>query len=217
MKTLVVGDLHGRFHIAERALNSGYFVLFMGDYLDSFHHDRGEQTRLLQLVMQAVRDGNALALAGNHEMSYLDAHHRCSGWSMEMQAKIDQFLWADMKEYLKAYIWHEKFLFSHAGVSQWLLQGLGISLEEYLRAGNFDQIGHRRGGYDDIGGLYWCDWFMEFSPLEDVPQVVGHSGYRPRGEYEGILQDGNSYNVDCYEFKEEFLLVEDGKVDFVYL
>jgi len=215
MKTLVVGDLHGRYEVAEKALASEYNVVFVGDYLDSYDRTSGECLDTLRLVTGAAQDpgrsGSVVALSGNHELSYLG--HTCSGYDGETASG----LWEAWDKWLLDYVWCEGFLISHAGVSNNLLEWTGTTLGKYLNHSLLTEVGYARGGRVPIGGLFWCDWFEEFEPIPDTPQIVGHSGYRPHGVSPGILQKGNSYNVDCLDRVEEFLLIEDGKAEIITL
>lgn len=202
MKTLLVGDLHGQYMIAKIALEQGMPVIFMGDYLDSFTVSVGTQIELLQLVLKAVEDGQAQALMGNHEMSYLVDRMRCSGYKPVTESHVMHMDLSPLKSYIKA----EGFLLTHAGVSQRLLDHKGVTLDEYLEAGSYNQIGRYRGGRDLVGGLYWCDWNQDFDPIPDQPQVVGHT----RGKL--IRQNGNSYCIDVLEDTDiQFGLIDNGE------
>ncbi len=206
-KFVVVGDLHGRYEIVEQVLNADeYKVLFIGDYLDSFTRSITEQLHTINLVLGAIRKEpeRVFGLKGNHELSYVDPRMRCSGYSYELQNKINYTV--DMEPLLD-YMWVGDYLVSHAGISQRLLDAENLTLEQYLEAGDYNQIGRARGGRDAIGGLYWCDWWQEFEPIEDVPQVVGHSNYRPVHANLGVTFKGKSCNIDCLERGENEVLV----------
>lgn len=204
MKTLVVGDLHGQYEIAEAALNTGYFVVFIGDYVDSYTRPVHDQIHTLRTVLRAVEDGQAIALRGNHELSYFEEGMRASGWKFTTDSHLFP-LRQDFYELTKPYVWHEGFLISHAGVSQNLLDSLDCTLEEYLEEGNFNQIGYARGGYNQWGGLFWCDWRYEFAPIPGVSQIVGHT----RGEV--IREEENNWCIDVLEDHDpQGLLIENG-------
>lgn len=209
-KVLIIGDLHGRLSIVEKAFRSGYKCVFIGDYLDSYDKSPMEQVETLGAVLGAVggKPDMYTALIGNHELSYLDRDMQCSGYTVQTQMYLKVFQ-NDIEKYLKPYTYVGNFLVSHAGVSQAFLEHNDITLDEYLTKGDYNQIGYTRGGAHQIGGLYWCDWFQEFEPIPGQPQIVGHSGYRPPGSYEGILERDGNFNVDCYEYKEQFLLVDE--------
>lgn len=207
-KLVVVGDLHGKHDIVEKVLSKkDYLIVFIGDYLDSFDRSTVEQLHTINLVLGAVnkQPERVTALRGNHEMSYLDRYMQCSGYSYELKAQLQQSV---NMEPLLDYVWVGDWLISHAGVSGRLLESLDQTTTEYLDKGKYCQIGRARGGRDAIGGLYWCDWWQEFEPT-DVPQIVGHSAYRPIDAPKGIVQKGNSYNIDCLDRVEEVLVLNE--------
>lgn len=206
-KMIVVGDLHGQYEIVEAILaKDGYKVCFIGDYLDSFDRQMIEQLHTLNLVLGAIRKepDRVWGLKGNHELSYLDPKMQCSGYSYELQNQINYTV--DMSPLLD-YIWVDDWLISHAGVSQKLLDALDMTLEEYLDAGDFNQIGRARGGRNPIGGLFWCDWWHELEPIP-TPQIVGHSHHRPDGYPPGPVQKGNAWNIDCLGRTNEVLVLD---------
>lgn len=41
--------------------------------------------------------------------------------------------------------------------------------------GIFDGIGRRRGGSEDYGGIFWCDWQELTRRPSPIPQIVGHT------------------------------------------
>lgn len=204
MKTLIIGDLHGQVEIAEKALRQGLPVIFMGDYVDSFERSISDQIETLIMVLDAVKSGEAQALYGNHELSYLIEGMRCSGFKPVTEAHMMHMNLTPLQDYIFA----EGFLLSHAGVTNKLLKAKNITLQDYLDVAEFTQIGRARGGWDTHGGLYWCDWNQEFSPIPNQPQIVGHT----RGK--GIRRKINSYCVDCLEDGDpQAITIEDGKVE----
>lgn len=182
MKTLFVGDTHGCREVIQHALNSPYpdRVVFMGDYLDSFNRSVEEQVNTLHLVLNVCEDnpGKYIGLLGNHELSYLDREMRASGFNTETHYHVIH-LEDRIKRILKPFVWIDEWLVSHAGVSQTLLKNLQMPVDEYLERGDFNQIGVARGGWSEVGGLFWCDFNREFEPVCGLNQVVGHSNYIP--------------------------------------
>jgi Calcineurin-like phosphoesterase. len=213
-KIAVVGDLHGRFEVVEELLEWDHDIVFIGDYLDSFDRAAVEQLRTLDLVLEAVKSGKAKALLGNHEMAYMDRKMACSGNTIEVQLGL---LERDMS-ILLTHLWiGEDILLSHAGVSQALLDDRKQTLTEYLDFGEFNQIGRSRRGPDFVGGLYWCDWWKEFKPIDNIRQVVGHSAYRPTHADSGIVIMSDSYgsenyNIDCLDRVNQVLVIDDGVI-----
>jgi len=211
MKYLIIGDLHGQYEIVDKAASkaeeNNYGLVFVGDYLDSFNRTVEDQIRTLTTVLDLIESKKAIGLFGNHEMSYLDERKRCSGYNAATQAHIIH-LESRMNDALISYIELEGFLITHAGVSDTFLKGWGASLEDYLAKGAYDQVGAARGGWPGraIGGLRWCDFNSEFTPIEGVKQVFGHT----RGPL--IREVDGNYCIDCLEDAEpQGLLIEDGK------
>jgi hypothetical protein len=210
--TVVIGDIHGRREIVKEALASDRKVVFVGDFLDSYDRSIDDQINGLMDALTAARmhPHKVQLIMGNHERSYLYADEVCSGFNGATYAHV-LHLHKLMDGLMRPYVWSDGFLISHAGVSDALLGNLNRDLNEYLREENYTQVGKSRGGLSQCGGLYWCDWFDEFHPIEGTPQVVGHTGYRPEGYREGILSKGNSFNVDCLDHTKEFLEIENGE------
>lgn len=194
MKTLVVGDLHGQYELAEAALESGFPVVFLGDYLDSFTRSPVEQCSTLDLVVNAIEDREDVqGLVGNHELQYMNPKYRCSGFRHETREMlINSGLLVKAEKLLKHYTVVGSFMLSHAGVSKSFIKSL--PLDRYLAAPlDYYTVGFSRGGSSNSGDMFWCDWRYEFEPLDDIPQIVGHT----RGNH--IRQRGNSYCIDVLE------------------
>lgn len=181
MRTIVIGDIHGHVKSVEAALSMPCNVVFVGDYLDSFHQSVGSQIRCLTMVMDAVEaePDRVVALLGNHEMSYIEDGMICSGWKQET-ALLVKHLEDRMRTTLKTWHWVGDYLITHAGIDQVLLDQLFQSPDEYLEAKAFNQIGRARGGRAISGGLYWNDFNLEMTPPNGLKQVVGHSYWKPR-------------------------------------
>tara|TARA_R100001143_G_scaffold9092_1_gene11068 strand:+ start:114 stop:806 length:693 start_codon:yes stop_codon:yes gene_type:complete len=204
--TLVVGDLHGMFEVAEAALNEGCPVVFVGDYLDSFDRPVGDQFRTLELVLQANKErDDVTALFGNHEMSYMDPQMRCSGYSPELQRMLDAVGYTKrMRDELKVMVRVGDYLVTHAGISQRVLDYFDITIEQYLaRPELWLDIGRSRGGPMKYGGLIWCDWNEDFVPVKGVKQIVGHTRGRP-GE---LRTKNDNWCIDCVEHNRDYATV----------
>ena len=215
MKTIVIGDIHGHVDSVEAALASTHNVVFVGDYLDSFGQSVEDQVLCLTMVMDAceAEPDRVTALLGNHEMSYLVDIMLCSGYKPET-AQLILHLKERMLNTLKDYHWVGEWLITHAGIDQHLLDDEGLTVQEYLDGGDYQQIGHARGGYAAAGGLYWNDFNREMTPPNGLKQVVGHSNWRPEGEEDGVRvkysEDGSGevWCVDNLSRKAEVLLIE---------
>ena len=205
METLVIGDLHGRFDVAEEAIAGALRgvdyqkAVFVGDYLDSYTEGSERQIRTLLSVMggsQSYPD-KVEGLLGNHEISYVTEESICSGYDHTTQIMVNAIGCDNIKKVLKSYTYVGQYLVTHAGVSQSLLRAQKMTLEEYLTSGEHNQIGRARGGYDPVGGLRWCDFNKEFLPIPDVRQIFGHTHYT---FYDDFKVSGENYNIDCIPF-----------------
>ncbi len=211
---LFVGDLHGKVDIMQGVLTATYgtdtMPVFMGDYVDSFTASIMEQLIVLDGVLDAVEDGRAIALMGNHELSYIcPKNHRASGYSPIMDTHLIS-RHSRMTKLLSIYEFLDDWLVSHAGVSAIALNHYKCSLDEYLESSAIHDIGKTRGGHAPCGGIFWCDWEHEFTPIE-TQQVVGHSATD-----NGRIRHKNglslNFNVDCLGgTNHEYLLIKDGK------
>lgn len=209
MTTIVVGDLHGQFEIALRALSFGLPTVFLGDYMDSFKRTPQDMYDTIDIIESAINSGQAVGLLGNHEVSYLDPCMRCSGWNSTKQQVISADYKGILENKFKYYHETEGFLLSHAGVSDYLLKMLNKDLRTYLDDGDFTQIGWSRGGSKPCGGLLWCDW-SEFTPVDGVKQIVGHSRGKTVREKEG------NYCIDVLEDTDNWTVafIDNGSVEF---
>jgi len=207
-QTVVVGDIHGQYEIVDKVVALGMPTVFVGDFLDSWTRSPEDCVRAMTTALSAP---NTTVLYGNHERSYLNLHMRCSGHRDRTQVYVNH-LRHSMQDTMEHYVRAEGFLISHAGISQRLLDATDETLEEYLSAGAFDQIGRSRGGYAPSGGLYWCDWDMDFVPVEGTSQIVGHT----RGD--GVRELEGNYCIDCLEnHNPSVVFIEDGKLEVVPL
>ena len=231
MQTAVIGDIHGRIEVMIAALNNHDRVVFVGDYVDSFDRTKLEQIQCLNLALERHNGGSIVCLRGNHEESYLDPDARCSGWNHVMNTHI-MSIKEEVRE-LPVYTWVDGILITHAGVSQHFLEEVLVGKYEYTDEGDLaiinhylecyyhQEVGYARGGSKSCGGLLWCDWSEEFTPIAGLRQILGHSAYRPgmmdwaTGEMvheKGVLVDGENWNIDCLGTSNEYVVITDGVV-----
>ena len=201
--TIVVGDLHGQVEIAEKILTKTeghYNVIFLGDYLDSYNRSVEDQIECLKIVLDAVENqGNrVVALAGNHERSYLYAE-RCSGWNSITQFHVNH-LKRKCDMFLREYFWMaDDLLITHAGVSVDYVPPyvknltLREKVQKFLNSDDRFAVGRTRGGMEEVGGIYWCDYNFEFLPVPGLRQIFGHT----RGN--SIREKDGNYCIDCLE------------------
>ena len=207
MKTLIVGDVHGRVEVVERALAQAAPVIFVGDFLDSFNRTVADQIKCLDLVLEAIATDKAQAILGNHELSYLTQWHRCSGWNHATQAHIDGGYRKKIYDNFVDFVFNEpNILITHAGLTKqlWDKELLTLELLPQILAewcADIDSpahlIGQARGGWTSYGGIFWCDFKHEFQEIPELVQVFGHS------QDKTIRNQGNSYCIDCNEYNDE--------------
>jgi len=207
MKTLVVGDLHGKYEIVEEVLAMDMPTIFVGDYLDSFDRSVEDQIRTLTLVLDAIESNKAIGLMGNHELSYLRQGMRCSGYKGATAAHVIH-LAERMHKLLLPFVRVEGFLITHAGISVYMLQHKGLTVEEYLEKGEHYDIGGCRGGSSHLGGLYWNDYNFEFVPVPGVNQIFGHTASQ-----EGIREVDNNWCIDGLDYVRQILAIENGTAE----
>lgn len=228
MKTLFVGDIHGKIEIMEFVEKTfpDHLKVFVGDLVDAFDRTRKQQLDCVEKALAMIQRGDTKVLLGNHELSYLIPHMRCSGYAGTMDGMMLPFK-KDIWKHFDYYLWYpeNKLLVTHAGLGLYIwnekhltLDTLGIILAQWKLDGFYTGvngwIGKARGGVDRIGGIFWCDYFKEFAPIPGLTQVFGHTNI-PKQLPPGIVIDGTNYNIDCLVRKVEFLEYDDGKFQVI--
>jgi hypothetical protein len=205
MKTVIVGDIHGRVDVVKRVLELGYPTVFVGDILDSYDRSVDEQIECLDLLLDAPDSVDVLY--GNHELSYLDPVMRCSGYK---ERTHDAVLLRKglIKDKFKEHVWlNDDVLVTHAGVSKSVCNELK-DVKNYLKSPYRKVIGYYRGGLSPCGGMFWCDYNVEFIPIAGLRQVFGHTEHAHLGENHGIRKRKGNYNVDCLSRKKKVLVYD---------
>jgi hypothetical protein len=214
MDTYVVGDIHGKRNIVEYFLKiardcEDTQVIFLGDFMDSFTLSVEDQLRCVQDVLVAMEEtnGRVRSILGNHEVSYLDMHNRCSGWNREAQNYFD-LIKGGVEDKFETYIWVDDILITHAGLSQKFLDSTNYTVEAALEDEYYwNYVGFARGGYGNSGGIRWCDFNREFEPVEGLRQIFGHTGGR------GIRKKGNdSWCIDCLDFENTCVYIHNNEI-----
>jgi hypothetical protein len=232
VEIIAIGDIHGRREIVDHILSdqfSEYQKVFIGDYLDSYNRSVEDQFYCLTTILDAVEErDDVVALRGNHENSYFKGE-MCGGFNPTLFTLTTHVKKRERDLLLDFYVGNG-VLFTHAGLHQnWIelhrresgqplrrdpdfdLEEISEFLRSPLISGNYARgaVGRCRGGNHEVGGIFWCDWFKEFESVPGLSQVVGHSGYRPRGERLGIIEKDGNYLIDCFEHAQEVLQVHE--------
>jgi hypothetical protein len=218
-RRVIVGDTHGDHANLRRLLVTagvvaedgrklpGVWCCHVGDVIHAGHGVQAADTACLELALQAC---DCLVL-GNHETPYthrIGAFQGMNEW-LECASLLDRSVrdgrWTPATSV-------DGYLLVHAGLHPLLAPRLdGRDAEEVaaaLRAAFarrtaggdpdplFDAIGRARGGRDDHGGIFWCDWAelmrADRKRRSLVPQIVGHT---PRRRVQRTA-DGRFWCVD---------------------
>jgi predicted phosphodiesterase len=222
MEALIVGDLHGNLPFYEKLRDkTQQKLILVGDLIDSRHFTRYQQQTLLELVLNDIEAGRTECIFGNHEMSYLVPRMRATGYASSFDSQIMPLNWR-MWRYMKPYILDKesKILITHAGLSQNILTEAKImdgfsgttmdDLEAFLevswRTPTYESyvyhIGMARGGSELCGGIFWCDFNLEFQPISGLVQIFGHTPVKQIEEKQG------NWNLDCVEYGQSELIMK---------
>jgi len=129
MKYVFVGDIHGKVEAVEKALRMEGKKIFVGDFMDSFDRTPRDMGRCLHLVCEAIREGTAEAIFGNHELSYLNPHHRCSGYSSKNRFMFQEY-WGEVEKlFLSHLILAPNVLITHAGLTKQIWDEHNLTLD----------------------------------------------------------------------------------------
>lgn len=158
-KTLVVGDLHTKFHILDKVkqLIPKYDkVVFLGDYVDEWDTVPEASYNLLTSLKELYEQNphKIVLLLGNHELSeWLEGNFKCSGWNPTTSNYVKDFMYKFHSIFQLAYA-QDDFLFTHAGITnEWAKKYLFT--EPYityslLTAGDItNELNHTLRHYED--------------------------------------------------------------------
>lgn len=200
LKLLAVGDLHGKNCWQTIDVDQYDRIVFMGDYVDSLHHSDQEILDNLKAVISLKKSmpEKIILLLGNHDSHYLYyPKYSCSGFRPMMQESLTEIFIQNQALFQVTYQ-IKNHLFSHAGISMPWYQKFQSFLEVAPFMENLEewdsiseicnavekthyrdiihQIGAKRGGSEEYGGMTWADKEELWDhPLEGYHQVVGHT------------------------------------------
>lgn len=207
-KVLIIPDIHTKFFDAEQIISDEKPVqtVFLGDYFDAF----GDSLELTQLVGEWLKESmaktNRIHLLGNHDLSYLNPKHTCSGFSEGKLITIKNTE-VDLSKLLH-YCWVGDWLCTHAGLSNDFYQAhsQGLKVNEFLQRYSNDlelreklyDCSSYRGGTNTFGGIVWCD-YDEFIDIPNVKQIFGHTRGSLRKTENHICLDTGLQTYAIYE------------------
>lgn len=235
MKLLVFGDLHGdnrwRNHVKD--IDKYDYVIFMGDYMDSFTHLDVELIDNLEnlIHLKAKFPNKVILLLGNHDNQYIYPDYtetHCSGFRRHLLVKVKNRYRYNLDFFTTAFQYQD-ILFTHAG----LLNNHFTKLNNIFKKENdmrydtylnlfFEQkpramfaVSAFRGGEDSSGGIFWADWAELANEKNNLPinQVVGHSE-RYGGNFE--LKNGHFiFNADSVKINNYYEIFKNENKDWI--
>ena len=230
MKSLVIGDVHDQTYIVDAIVNqygSNYEeIIITGDYFDSFGNGAVFAKRTALWLKEKLNDDKFKLIWGNHDLGYrFPRNHQisCSGYSRNKSDEINSILKNEDWGKLLFFYETQGFFISHAGLGQHMAHSIDGFSRRYLKAvlyedyynalpsGVYSQmfgVGHARGGPQDRGGITWQDWNQEFSPIDGLSQIVGHT-HSDRIQYKNY---GGSINVNVDCLPNYVLEIDNGKL-----
>ena len=230
-RILAIGDLHGSdlwkyvilHYEQDQPLDQ---IIFMGDYVDSFHFDNITILHNLNNLIQYKKENmdKVILLWGNHDIQYLmpDLKYRCSGFRVEAYPALYSIFNEHYDLFELAYQ-YKNYLFTHGGLSTYIFKELKLTKEDLpnlaeclnmafkYRDDNIFKVGVRRSGWYRTGGPLWCDKHeLEAYPVNNLYQIVGHTAIKNIKIHEKHTSqmDFKLYFIDCLAPTGDGLLIE---------
>jgi hypothetical protein len=190
MKIIVLGDIHGRDcwkDIVKRHPDADKYV-FLGDYV-STHEDISSEVQCINLRnildFKTANPDKVVLLRGNHDMQHLKySWAECSGYDIRVAAYMsdikDEFLVKTQWVYV-----YDKFVFSHAGVSEAWLENIGLDdinkINELEPSEKFAFWPCKMSDYTGDSCTQPVTWIRPWALIEyaykDYTYIIGHTSY----------------------------------------
>lgn len=224
IKTLTFGDIHGRDNWRDCNPENYDFIIFVGDYVDSFNKSDIEILNNLQEIIKFKINNRSkvILLLGNHDIQYCLPNNGCSGYRPQMYSYLNRIFGENKELFQVAFQIKGKdknYLWTHAGVSsKWLeLFKEEISLtraeyrenfESYLNESlasalnetfkyNLDTLFYvdkESGGWESFAGPFWARYSVNQYPLPGFVQIIGHTSLRERNSV--VIGDSINHFID---------------------
>jgi hypothetical protein len=230
MKTVILGDTHGRPHWKQIvASESPDRVIFIGDYFDSFDNTAVEQMHNFQEIIDWKQSGQSevIMLIGNHDYHYMrGVTQYYSGYQSGARPAIEQLLYENRQHMQMCYQMGD-FLFTHAGVSyDWLKINKWEGWESVEEKVNdlweytpnvFGFAGRDPYGDSKISSPIWIRPYSLQQANRDTLrdqfiQVVGHTT-QGKIDTEGKSTGGRYYYIDTLGTSGEYMILEQISTD----
>lgn len=234
MKTIVIGDIHGRDCwkqiVADEQPDR---VIFIGDYFDTYDdYTAAEQMHNFQEIIDYKKSHPAhivVLLIGNHDYHYMrGVTEHYSGYQSGARPAIEQLLYENKSHLQMAYGFHG-FLFSHAGISMEWLKNNGYDNESSLvnwvndmwkyKPTAFNFVGYNPYGDSEFSSPIWIRPHSLQKANRDTLrdqfiQVVGHT-QQNKIDREGKSTGGRYYYIDTLGTSGEYMIInENDEISF---
>ena len=233
-RILIFSDPHQDWVKLNNLLNKEDYdiAVCLGDWWDSHFYDNEKDVyETCQILKKWIDKDNFYTLAGNHDISYLynNSFARCSGYTVWKDKLITKSLGSFLpyiRDKFLHYIFVDDFLLTHAGLhSDHISMAINPANKEYLikwlnneatltklhleSGGSYwtYRAGYARGGRQNLGGWCWLDWDDEFTPIDGLKQIAGHTF---RQDYKIEEKQGN-YGIDTN--LSQYMIISNGKVE----
>lgn len=213
MQTLSIGDIHGRDHWQKVDPVQYDYVIFVGDYFDSWDVPNPTMLDNMRNILEFKKSyDNVILLLGNHDIHYLysdESVYRGSGYRAEIALAFQELL--IHHQYLMQVAFQiENVLWTHAGVNKvWAktyledlpLTKYAVTLNEMFKVRKtrmaLADIGASRGGFFPTGGPFWSDHRKDNiqNPIPGLIQIYGHTEVADITIVEE--KDYELINIDC--------------------
>ena len=243
MKTVVIGDIHGRsvwklIYEMEKPDR----LIFIGDYFDSFDIKGADQLTNFQDII-AFKESNAcevIMLIGNHDYHYFPeiGDVGTSGYQKLLAPSI-QYVVDQNRNHLRMAYQMDEFLFTHAGVSSkfmdsifgkgdWKVENIAIDLNEMFKykpktfefgmAISVDQWYIDPYGDNEEQSSIWIRPKSLMRANRDtlrkqVIQAVGHTQVE-KVDVEAHSTGSRYWFIDCLGTSGQYMVIEDGDISF---
>jgi len=194
MKTVVIGDVHGRslWKLIVYKENPDR-VIFIGDYFDSFEISGVEQIQNFKEIVEykTTSGKEVIMLVGNHDHHYYPevGYTGTSGYQSGIAPSITQVI-DENRQHLQIAYSFDEFLFTHAGVSPTFMDG---------------EFGEEGWVEDNVVEL-----------LNDLfkykPKSFDFNGIDPYGDNTYQTPIWIRPKIDCQESTGEYLVIQDGEL-----
>lgn len=218
MKTLVLGDIHGRTcwnEIIDK--ESPDHIVFLGDYV-STHHNISEDVQIKNcfdiLDFKENNSDKVTLLRGNHDIQHLKYYWaECCGYFRN----VADALYKERDRFLNDTQWIKidgNIIYSHAGVSQVWLDNSNLSLNDINNQEPTALFGFTPDSYSDYSGDSITQpptWIRPLTliqcNIEGYTQIVGHTPVHHIVDvYENVKNHDHIWLCDC--LPNSYLIIE---------